>query len=179
MSRVGGVPFVIPEKVDVAFSGDVLSVKGVGGEVKLVMPACLECRVDGRAIMLALRSQENDVSSSVWGTYGSHVRNAVLGVSCGFSVDIDIKGVGYKAEIDGEYLSLSLGYSHDIKYMIPRGVKVVCVRPVHVVVSGVDAQKVGDVVADLCKLRKYDPYKGKGLVKRGKYVLRKEANKKR
>lgn len=96
-----------------------------------------------------------------------------------FSVDLEINGVGYKAECDDKYLTLYLGYSHNIKYKVPKDVEIKCIKPTHLVIRGMDKQKVYMVASDICKIRKYDPYKGKGIVIKGKFMLRKVVNTKK
>jgi large subunit ribosomal protein L6 len=114
----------------------------------------------------------------MWGTIRSLVDNIVTGVSTGFTVNLEIVGVGYRAAVAGQTLTLQLGYSQDVIYAIPDGVTVVCERPTALAISGADKQRVGQVAAEIRAFRKPEPYKGKGIRYANEYILRKEGKKK-
>ena len=117
-------------------------------------------------------------AQSMWGLGRTLVDNMVTGVSEGFSRKLEIVGVGYRAAVDGNVLNLQLGYSHEVKVMIPDGIKVVCAKPTEIEISGADKQQVGQIAADIRGLRKPEPYKGKGIKYEGEYIFRKEGKKK-
>ena len=136
-----------------------------------------------------LASQENDEiivrprdnskrARTMWGMQRTLVDNLVRGVSEGFSLELEIHGVGYRAAVEGRTLNLQMGYSHEINYDIPEGIEIRCERPTAVSVSGMDRQKVGQVAADIRAFRKPEPYKGKGIRYAGEYVFRKEGKRK-
>ena len=115
---------------------------------------------------------------SMWGTSRSLIDNMVTGVSEGFKVELEIQGVGYRASVAGNTLTLQLGFSHDIEFSMPDGIKIECEKPTQIVVSGIDRQRVGQVAAEIRKFRKPEPYKGKGIRYVGEWVRRKEGKKK-
>lgn len=178
MSRIGSMPITLPNAVSVDICGDHINVSGVKGSVSVLLHLGLECVVNGRVVSLRCIS----ASSSVYGTCRSNINNAVLGVSSGVIRELNIVGVGYKAEIVDKFLILYLGYSHDIRLKIPAGMSVSCPKPDRIIIEGCDLQRVSSFADLLSRIRKYNPYKGKGvLIKRdrGGFLLRKEANKKK
>ena len=114
----------------------------------------------------------------LWGTWKNRIRNMVKGVTEGFTVRLEINGVGYRAAAEGKNLRLQLGYSHDILYAIPEGIQIRCEKPTVVVISGADSQRVGQVAAEIRAYRKPEPYKGKGVKYENEYIVRKEGKKK-
>ena len=114
----------------------------------------------------------------MWGTYRNQILNMVEGVSKGFTVNLEIQGVGFRAAADKNYLSMSLGYSHEIKYAIPAGIEIKCPKPTEILITGANRDLVGQVAAEIRRLRKPEPYKGKGVRKEGEYVRMKEGKKK-
>ncbi|QKX01165.1 50S ribosomal protein L6 [Wolbachia endosymbiont of Dipetalonema caudispina] len=180
MSRVGAAPINIPTNILVKYNDGKILIKSAKAERCLKLDNNIICCIIGNQLLLSIdQSKGNyDEIKSMWGTYRSNINNIINGMVSDFSVDLEINGIGYKAECDGEYLTLSLGYSHNIKYKVPKDIKIECIKPIYLMVSGMDKQKVYMVASDICRLRKYDPYKGKGVIIKGKFVLRKVVSKK-
>ena len=177
MSRIGKHPVEIPEGVAVTISGRDVTVKGKLGELSArLAPEVDASEKDGK---IWIKPTSEDVRArSMWGLGRPMINNMVSGVSRGYSRKLEIVGVGYRAAVENKILTLQLGYSHDIKVMIPDGIKVVCERPTAIEISGADKQTVGQLAADIRSLRKPEPYKGKGVRYEGEYILRKEGKKK-
>ena len=177
MSRIGKVPITLPEGVK--FFSDVsgISVTGKKGTLALRLPTEVQIElVDGR---LELKpSSETKRARAMWGLSRTLVFNMVKGVSEGFTKSLEISGIGYKASIDDKILILSLGYSHEIMYQIPDDIEIKAEKPTLLHISGIDNQKVGEVAAKIRKMRKPEPYKGKGVKYVGEKILRKEGKKK-
>lgn len=177
MSRVGKNPVAVPSGVDLKIDGVLVTAKGKLGElsyrstedVKIVLE-------DGRVVV----SPANDGkrARSMWGTARARIQNMVHGVSEGFKRDLEITGVGYRAAVQGSTLNLQLGYSHDINYPIPQGLKVVCEKPTSISISGADRQLVGQFAAEVRAMRGPEPYKGKGVRYSDEQIIRKEGKKK-
>ena len=181
MSRIGAMPVDIPAGVSVECSNNRILIKSNKAEKEFNLCSGIVCEVANNQLLLSLdQGRENDDKiRPIWGTYRSNINNTINGMVNDFSVDLEINGVGYKAECDGKYLTLYLGYSHNVKYKVPKDVQIKCLKPTQLVVSGMDKQKVYMVASDICKVRKYDPYKGKGIVIKGKFMLRKVVSKKK
>ena len=175
MSRVGKKPIPIPKGVTVQISPDAVEVKGPKGTLRQPLPPGVVVEmVDGE---LRARPERDERSLSKFhGLARSLVANAVTGVSDGFQRDLDIVGIGYRAEAKGQLLTLALGYSHQVLFNVPKGVEVAVQNQTHLVVTGIDRQAVGQVAANLRALRKPDPYKQKGIRYTGE-VLKKKVGK--
>ncbi len=177
MSRVGKMPVPVPDKVTVGVKGQEVTVKGAKGELRAVIDSNAKVSLtDGHVHVAA--ANDTKAARAMWGTARALVRNMVKGVSEGFTVRIEIVGVGFRAAVDKGVLSQSLGYSHEIKYVIPAGVEIKAEKPTLIAISGADKQLVGQVAAELHRLRRVDPYKGKGVLYEGKKIRRKEGKKK-
>lgn len=179
MSRVGKYPVVIPEGVTVEVKGNMVTAKGKLGE--------LSHSFDEEHISVVL--QDNKVvvtpkaevkqARALWGTTRANINIIVKGVSEGFTKNLELVGVGYKARVEGSNkLVLSLGFSHDVPVEAPKGLKVACPTPTQISISGADKQLVGQFAAEVRKFRKPEPYKGKGVKYEGEYIRRKEGKKK-
>ena len=177
MSRVGKHPVAIPSGVEVRLSGGTLTAKGRLGTLSLVVSNEVVAAVDNGAVTITPKS-ESKRSRAMWGTTRALVNNMVTGVSQGFTVNLEISGVGYRAAVQGSTLNLQLGYSHDIPFLIPQDVRIACERPTLIAVSGVDRQRVGQVAAEIRSWRPPEPYKGKGIKYSTETVRRKEGKKK-
>ncbi len=178
MSRVGKHPVAIPDGTEVRYEGAVLSATGKLGELSFpVSEELVEVRLDDGRITVRPRD-ESKQSRAMWGTTRALAQNIVTGVSQGFARNLEITGVGYRAEVRDRVLVLSLGYSHPVEFPIPEGIEIVCQRPTAISVSGADRQRVGQVAAEIRAWRKPEPYKGKGVRYEGEYVFRKEGKKK-
>lgn len=178
MSRIGKYPVVIPAGVTVEINENVVTVKGKLGELSCSFDANhVSTKVeDGKVVVSPL--SDNRTSRSLWGTTRANINTLVKGVNEGFHKNLELVGVGYKARMEGTKLVLSLGFSHDINFPAPEGIKISCESPTQIKVFGVDKQLVGQVAAQIRKYRKPEPYKGKGVKLEGEYVRRKEGKKK-
>lgn len=181
MSRVGKNPVKIPQGVEVNVNGQTIKVKGKLGEQSLEIndnvTVALE-EVDGKKVVRLKPENDGAMALKIWPTMRVLVKNMMIGVTEGYTKKMEIKGVGYRANLQGSVLVLQLGYSHDIRYEIPAGIKVAVTDQTALVVTGMDKQKVGQVAADIRSYRPPEPYKGKGIRYTDEYVLRKEGKKK-
>ena len=177
MSRIGKHPVPIPGGVEVQLSGQTLTTKGRLGSLSLVVSNEVTASITDGTVTIAPKS-ETKQSRAMWGTTRALVSNMVTGVSAGFSRNLEIVGVGYRAAVQGNTLNLQLGYSHDIPFPIPADVRIACERPTVVTVSGADRQRVGQVAAEIRSYRPPEPYKGKGIRYVNETVRRKEGKKK-
>jgi len=177
MSKVGKVPVKIQDGVQVELVGQELKVKGAKGELTFTVPKQVTIANDNNELVFAPANDSKE-ARALWGTSRSRVENMVVGVKDGFKIDMELKGTGYRAKLNGIYLELSLGYSHDIKIAIPTDVKIEVPSQTEINVSGVDKQKVGQFAAEIRSFRPPEPYKGKGVHRKGDFVRRKEGKKK-
>jgi large subunit ribosomal protein L6 len=177
MSRVGKNPVKLPAGVTVDTVNDNLVVKGKLGELSLPLSSNTSVVFENGEITVTPLGQDK-FARMMWGTMRNRIANMVTGVSTGFSQNLEILGVGYRAQVQGQNLVLQLGYSHDIVYPIPAGVTIVSEKPTALTVKGIDKQLIGAVVAKIKSYRPPEPYKGKGIRKEGEYVRRKEGKKK-
>ena len=177
MSRIGKHPVRIPSGVEVLLSGQTLTAKGRLGTLNLVVSSEVDASIVDGTVTIAPKSDTKQ-SRAMWGTTRALVNSMVTGVSTGFSVNLEITGVGYRAQVQGDTLNLQLGYSHDISFPIPGDVRITCERPTVITVSGADRQRVGQIAADIRAYRPPEPYKGKGIRYATETVRRKEGKKK-
>ena len=177
MSRIGKHPVNVPSGVDVQLSGETLTAKGSLGTLRLVVSNDVTASISDGAITIAPKN-ETKRARAMWGTTRALVNNMVTGVSQGFSKNLEINGVGYRAAVQGNTLNLQLGYSHDIAFPIPSDIRIACERPTLITVSGADRQRVGQVAAEIRAFRPPEPYKGKGIKYSTEVVRRKEGKKK-
>ncbi len=177
MSRIGKYPVVLPAGVQAAIADRVLTVKGKLGEQKLALTDWVEAKVEDGKISVEPRDGARQ-ARMMWGTTRSLVAGMVKGVSEGFSKTMEINGTGFRAVVQGKDLVLNLGFSHDIKFPVPQGIKVTCEKPTLIKIEGVDKRLVGQVCAEIRAYRPPEPYKGKGVKFEGEQILRKEGKKK-
>lgn len=177
MSRIGKHPVSIPDGVKVALAGQEMTVSGKLGELSRKLPDEVEITQEDGSITVSPRGEDKR-SRAMWGMSRTLVSNMVTGVSAGFTRNLVIAGVGYRAAIDGKILNLQLGYSHDIKYAIPQDIDVKCATPTQISISGADRQRVGQIAAEIRAFRKPEPYKGKGIRYDDERIIRKEGKKK-
>lgn len=177
MSRIGKHPVTIPSGVEVQLSGQALTAKGRLGALSLVVSSEVNASVVDGTITIAPKN-DTKLSRAMWGTTRALISNMVTGVSTGFSINLEITGVGYRAQVQGNTLNLQLGYSHDVPFPIPDDVRITCERPTVITVSGADRQRVGQIAADIRAYRRPEPYKGKGIKYATETVRRKEGKKK-
>jgi len=177
MSRVGKKPIVIPSAVNLTQEGQKIIAKGPKGELNFILPEGIIGKIEGD-IFTVNPAVENKSGVSLWGMCRSMVANLIEGVTNGYKKELELKGVGYRAQMKGSMLSMQLGFSHDVEYTAPQGVTVTAPKPTSVIVEGIDKQKVGQVAAIIRSYRKPEPYKGKGVRYVGEYVRSKEGKKK-
>jgi large subunit ribosomal protein L6 len=179
MSKIGKISISIPEKVKAVLSGNVLNIEGPLGKKSLNID--LEMFnlniTDGKEISIKPKKID-DNSKRLWGMNRSLINNAVIGSSTGYEKTLELVGVGYRAALKGKQLNLQLGYSHDIDFDIPEGIKIAVEKQTIVKISGPDKQQVGMVVSQIKSFRKPEPYKGKGIRQQGQHIRRKEGKKK-
>ncbi len=177
MSRIGKKPIAVPQGVTVTVDGQAVKAKGPKGELEFVVNE-----------LCTVALQENEVSvtpvdnskpaRSMWGMSRTRIANMIDGVANEFSKSLELVGVGYRAQMKGSSLNLALGYSHEIDFPVPEGVKIATPKPTEIVVTGNDKQKVGQTAAEIRAFRPPEPYKGKGVKYADEYIFRKEGKKK-
>ena len=177
MSRIGKHPVAIPQGVTVELADDRLTAKGQLGALSLVVGNEVTATIADNAVTIAPKD-ESKRARAMWGTTRALVNNMVTGVATGFTRNLEINGVGYRAAVQGNSLNLQLGYSHDINYPIPSDVKIACERPTVIAITGADRQRVGQVAAEIRSFRPPEPYKGKGIKYSDETIRRKEGKKK-
>ena len=179
MSKIGKINISIPEKVKVALAGNILNIEGPLGKSSLDIDLeifSLDIK-EGKEISLKPKKVDQN-TKRLWGMKRSLINNAVIGSSKGYEKTLELVGVGYRASLKGNQLNLQLGYSHDIFFDIPEGVKVTVEKQTTIKINGSNKQQVGAIASKLKTLRKIEPYKGKGVREKGQYVLKKEGKKK-
>ena len=177
MSRIGKRPVAVPSGITANVSGQTVKVKGPKGALEVVLHDDVSVKLEEGRIKIDPRN-ETKRARSQWGTSRTLVANLIAGVSKGFEQKLEINGVGYRAAVQGKNLQLALGYSHDVVYPIPEGITIVTPKPVEIVSSGIDRQKVGQVAAEIREFRPPEPYKGKGVKYANERIFRKEGKKK-
>ncbi len=172
MSRIGRKPVPLPKGIKINQAGELLTVKGPKGELSAKFPSSLTLEVKDTELNVT-RSSDLKSQRALHGTWRALINNLVKGVSEGFTRKLEIVGVGYKAELKGQKLQLSLGYSHPILFAPPQGIKIEVPSPTVINISGIDKQLVGQVASKLRSFRPPEPYKGKGVKYEGEYIRRK------
>ncbi|RYH04383.1 50S ribosomal protein L6 [Salipiger sp. IMCC34102] len=177
MSRIGKRPVELPSGVEAKVSGQTIEVKGPKGTRSFHATDDVTLTVEDGAVTVTPRGKSKRARQQ-WGMSRSQVENLVTGVTTGFRKELEINGVGYRAQMQGNTLKLSLGYSHDVNFEVPEGVTVTAPKQTEVVVEGIDQQVVGQVAANIRAWRAPEPYKGKGIKYKDEYIFRKEGKKK-
>tara|TARA_Y100000992_G_C21223865_1_gene471892 strand:+ start:390 stop:929 length:540 start_codon:yes stop_codon:yes gene_type:complete len=179
MSKIGKINITIPDKVKVALAGNLLNIEGPQGKktIDIDLETFDLAIKDGKEISIVPKKIDQN-TKRLWGMNRSLINNAVIGSSKGYEKTLELIGVGYRAALKGNQLNLQLGYSHDINFDIPEGIKIAVEKQTTLKITGSDKQLVGVVAAKLKTLRKIEPYKGKGVREKGQYVLKKEGKKK-
>ena len=179
MSKIGKININIPDKVKVALAGNILNIEGPLGKKSIDIDLeifNLDIK-DGKEISIRPKKVDQNIKR-LWGMNRSIINNAVIGSSKGYEKILELVGVGYRAALKGNLLNLQLGYSHDIDFKIPDGIKILVEKQTTLKISGADKQQVGAVASKIKTLRKIEPYKGKGIREKGQYILKKEGKKK-
>ena len=177
MSRIGKKAIAVPAGITANVEGQTVKVKGPKGSLQVVLHDDVAVKLDGGQIKIDPRADTKRARAQ-WGTSRTLIANLIAGVTKGFEQRLEISGVGYRAAVQGKNLQLALGYSHEIVFPIPEGISIATPRPVEIVISGVDRQKVGQVAAEIREYRPPEPYKGKGIKYVDERIFRKEGKKK-
>ena len=179
MSKIGKISISIPEKVKVALAGNMINIEGPLGKKSINIDLDMFNLDIKEGKEISIKPKElNSNSKRLWGMNRSLINNAVIGSSAGYEKTLELVGVGYRAALKGKQLNLQLGYSHDIDFDIPEGIKIAVEKQTTLKITGSDKQLVGSVVSKIKTFRKIEPYKGKGIREKGQYVLKKEGKKK-
>ena len=177
MSRIGKKPIILPENVMANITGQKIEVKGPNGSRDFVASKEVEINLNDNQIVVKPRNLSKK-SRQHWGMNRTQIANLIEGVTTGFTKNLELNGVGYRAALQGNILKLSLGYSHDIDFEVPESVKITVPKPTEIIINGIDQQIVGQVAANIREKRKPEPYKGKGIRYKDEYVFAKEGKKK-
>ncbi len=177
MSRIGKKPVPLTKGVSASVSGQTIEVKGPKGSRSFTATDDVTIAVEGAEVKVTPRGLSKRARQQ-WGMTRSMIENLVTGVTTGFKKEMDIQGVGYRAAVAGNVLKLSLGFSHEVNFEVPKGVTITTPKQTEIVVEGIDEQQVGQVAANIREWRAPEPYKGKGIRYRGEFVFRKEGKKK-
>ena len=177
MSRIGKKPVSLPKGVSATLSGQTIEVKGPKGTLSFTATDDVTLVQEDGAVSVKPRGTSKRARQQ-WGMTRSMVENLTVGVSEGFKRELELVGVGYRAAMQGKDIKLSLGYSHDVVFDVPKGVTASTPKPTEIVLEGIDAQQLGQVAANIREWRKPEPYKGKGIRYKGEYIFRKEGKKK-
>ncbi len=179
MSKIGKINISIPEKVKVMLSGNIINIEGPLGKKSLNIDLDIfDLNInDGKEVSIKPK-KNNQNTKRLWGMNRSLISNAIIGASKGYEKILELTGVGYRASLKGNKLNMQLGFSHDINFDIPEGIKIQVEKQNILKINGNDKQQVGMVAAEIKSLRPPEPYKGKGIKEQGQYILRKEGKKK-
>ncbi|KJV69049.1 50S ribosomal protein L6 [Candidatus Neoehrlichia procyonis] len=179
MSRIGSMPIIIPQNISVELLENNVTVSSSKGSSSFILNYGIECKIqDGKLFLI--NNKKLAKSKAMWGTYRSCINNLIQGYSQGFCAELEVKGVGYKVEnYNDKSLLVSVGYSHGIIYSVPDDIDVKCVKSTQILINGISKERVSMLASEICSLRKYNVYKGKGIFIKGKVMRRKEINKKK
>ncbi len=177
MSRIGKRPVELPSGVEATLSGRKLEVKGPKGTRSFTATEDVSIAVEDGRVSVTPRGPSKRARQQ-WGMSRTQIANCVQGVTTGFRKELEISGVGYRAQMQGEVLRLNLGLSHDVDFEVPEGVTISVPKPTDIIVEGIDEQHVGQVASDIRDWRRPEPYKGKGIRYKGEFIFRKEGKKK-
>ena len=177
MSRIGKNPVEVPDGVDLAIAGHIVTAKGKLGELSATLTDDVDVTREENLVWVKPRGNSQR-ARKMWGTARSVINNLVVGVSDGFKRNLEINGVGYRAQVQGNELVMQLGFSHEVRHAVPEGIKITCPDQTHISIEGADKQKVGQTAAEIRSYRPPEPYKGKGVKYEDEYILRKEGKKK-
>jgi len=178
MSRVGKNPVSLPAGVTADVKDQDVKIKGPKGEMTLVVHPKVEVKLDGGQITVAPKSTDDREARALWATMQRRITNMVLGVKDGYSKSLEIQGVGYRCALQGKELVLQLGFSHEVRYAIPKGITITVEKPTAIKIDGINKEEVGQVAAEIRGYKPPEPYKGKGIRYVGEYVRHKEGKKK-
>ena len=177
MSRVGKQPVTISNNVNANLHEGIITIKGTKGELKQKISPLVNVKLEDKQIVVLPKNKSKE-SLAAWGLIRTIINNMVTGVESGFEKNLEINGVGYRASLVENILTLQLGFSHDIKLAVPKDIEVKCIKPTELLIAGIDKQKVGQFASEIRALRKPEPYKGKGIKYSDEIIRRKEGKKK-
>ncbi len=177
MSRIGKKPVELPSGVSASLSGQTIEVKGPKGTLSFTATDDVTITIDGNTVSVTPRGSSKRARQQ-WGMSRTIVANLVTGVTEGFKKELELNGIGYRAQMQGNVLKLTLGLSHDVEFPVPSDVTITAPKQTEIVVEGIDPQRVGQVAAEIRAWRKPEPYKGKGIKYKDEYIFRKEGKKK-
>ena len=179
MSKIGKINIPIPDKVKVLLSGNIVNIEGPLGKKSLNIDLDIfDLKIDeGKEVSIKPKKIDQN-SKRLWGMNRSLLNNAIIGASKGYEKTLELVGVGFRAALKGKQLNMQLGFSHDINFDIPEGIKIAVEKQTILKISGPDKQLVGMVASQIKSIRPPEPYKGKGIKEQGQYILRKEGKKK-
>jgi large subunit ribosomal protein L6 len=177
MSRIGKKPVELPSGVTASVSGQTIEIKGPKDTQSFTATDDVTLAVEDNAVTVTPRGMSKRARQQ-WGMSRTMVANMITGCTTGFKKELEIQGVGYRAQMQGNVLKLSLGLSHDVNFDVPAGITVTAPKPTEIIIEGTDAQLVGQVAANIREWRKPEPYKGKGIRYKGEFIFRKEGKKK-
>ena len=177
MSRIGKKPIIIPQNVTAKIDGNKIEIKGPNGSRNFLTSSEVEIELNENQIIVKPKNLSKKCRQH-WGMNRTQIANLIEGVTTGFTKNLELNGVGYRAALQGNTLKLSLGYSHEIDFLIPKDVKITVPKPTEISINGIDQQIVGQVAANIREKRKPEPYKGKGIRYKDEYVFAKEGKKK-
>ncbi|MCF0158599.1 MAG: 50S ribosomal protein L6 [Veillonella sp.] len=172
MSRKGNKILSIPSGVTVTVQPDKVEIKGPKGTLNVKLPNTIEVKVENNGVKVSRKNDEKQ-TRQFHGTINSLINNAIIGVSTGYTIKLNIVGVGYKAQVSGNKFKLNIGFSHPVEFEVPAGVKVTCPTPTQVEITGYDKIIVGEFAANIRAVRKPEPYNGKGIMYEGEHIIRK------
>ena len=183
MSRIGKKPIIIPAGIEIKLAGNqekgyTVEVKNSQGLLVVPLPARVKVEEKDQELILTVLDSESKDDKALWGLSRTLINNAIIGSSKGYEKTLELVGVGFRAALKGKQLNLQLGFSHDINFDIPEGIKITVEKQTIIKISGSDKQQIGMVVSKIKLLRIPEPYKGKGIREQGQYILRKEGKKK-
>ena len=179
MSKIGKINISIPDKVKVLLSGNTINIEGPLGKKSLKIDTDIFDLIinEGKEVSIKPKTITQNIKR-LWGMNRSLLNNAIMGISKGYEKILELSGVGFRAAIKGKQLNLQLGFSHDINFDIPEGIKIAVEKQTIIKISGFDKQQVGMITSQIKSIRPPEPYKGKGIKEQGQYILRKEGKKK-
>ncbi len=177
MSRIGKKPVQAPKGAEFKLEGRTVQCKGPKGTRSFTAPEEVELSLEGNTVTVKPVG-ESKRARQMWGMTRSQIANIAQGVTEGFKKELELVGVGYRAQVQGKTLKMALGYSHDVEFPIPEGIEIKCAKPTEIEIQGIDQQQVGQVASNIREWRPPEPYKGKGIRYKGEYIFRKEGKKK-
>ncbi|MEM7499686.1 MAG: 50S ribosomal protein L6 [Pseudomonadota bacterium] len=177
MSRIGKRPIEAPKGIEFKVTGRTVEVKGPKGAQSFTATDDVEITLDGSTITVT-PANDTKRARQQWGMSRTVIANMAKGLSEGFTKELELQGVGYRAQLQGKTLKMALGYSHDVEFAVPEGIEIACPKPTEIIIKGADAQLVGETAAKIRDWRRPEPYKGKGIRYKGEFIFRKEGKKK-